>query len=317
MELRSALESPDPYLFKSNFPVHQDGTCNGLQHYAALGGDTQGAKQVNLGATDRPSDVYSYVAAMVQERVKEDAENQVRYAMILDGKITRKVVKQTVMTTVYGVTFIGAREQIEKQLKERKDIPQEECWLAAAYLAKKVIDCIGNLFSGAKDIQNWLNLSARLIAKSIPPARVPAALSPFTPSLGAKDKRARDRTKAEQMTAVVWTTPLGLPIVQPYRKTKRTQLATALQTVYISDPNAPNMVNSTKQASAFPPNFIHSLDATHMMLTALECQVSRQEATQRAPLTPSPLDPGIDIRFGSRFVLDPCLQHRPDVFDHS
>ena len=33
------------------------------------------------------------------------------------------------------------------------------------------------------------------------------------------------------------------------------------------------IVNSVKQASAFPPNFIHSLDATHMMLTALECRV--------------------------------------------
>lgn len=42
------------------------------------------------------------------------------------------------MTTVYGVTFIGAREQIEKQLKDRKDLPEEECWPAAAYLAKKV-----------------------------------------------------------------------------------------------------------------------------------------------------------------------------------
>jgi DNA-directed RNA polymerase len=42
------------------------------------------------------------------------------------------------MTTVYGVTFIGAREQIEKQLKDRKDIPTEECWDASSYLAKKV-----------------------------------------------------------------------------------------------------------------------------------------------------------------------------------
>lgn len=42
------------------------------------------------------------------------------------------------MTTVYGVTFVGAREQIEKQLKDRKDLPEEECWLAASYLAKKV-----------------------------------------------------------------------------------------------------------------------------------------------------------------------------------
>ena len=45
------------------------------------------------------------------------------------------------MTTVYGVTFIGARAQIERQLKDRKDIPEEECWGAAAYLAKKVCVC--------------------------------------------------------------------------------------------------------------------------------------------------------------------------------
>lgn len=41
------------------------------------------------------------------------------------------------------------------------------------------------------------------------------------------------------MTSVIWTTPLGLPIVQPYRTTKRKQIMTALQTVYISDPNSP------------------------------------------------------------------------------
>jgi len=220
--------------------------------------------------------VYSYVAAMVQEKVKEDTAKGIKHAMMLDGKITRKVVKQTVMTTVYGVTFVGARNQIERQLKERGDIPSEECWLAASYLAKKVIGCIGDLFSGAQDIQTWLNLCARLISKSIPPARIPAALSAPVPQRGnSKKTLAQNRTKEEQMTTVVWTTPLGLPIVQPYRQTKRKQIATALQTIYISDPNAPAAVNSMKQASAFPPNFIHSLDATHMMLTALECQVRR------------------------------------------
>lgn len=293
MELRSALESPDPHLFESNFPVHQDGTCNGLQHYAALGGDTQGANQVNLGAAERPSDVYTYVASMVQEKVKADAADRVKHAMMLDGKITRKVVKQTVMTTVYGVTFIGARDQIERQLKERKDIPQEECWLAASYLAKKVMECIGDLFSGAKDIQTWLNLCAKLISKSIPPARIPDALSPPKRTGNSKKPPPLDRIKDEQMTSVVWTTPLGLPIVQPYRKTKRRQVATTLQTVYISDPNAPAMVNAMKQASAFPPNFIHSLDATHMMLTALECQVSRRNAIPRVSLTLSPQTQGL------------------------
>ena len=27
-----------------------------------------------------------------------------------------------------------------------------------------------------------------------------------------------------------------------------------------------------KQKNAFPPNFVHSLDSTHMLLTALHCQ---------------------------------------------
>ena len=44
----------------------------------------------------------------------------------------------------------------------------------------------------------------------------------------------------EQMSTVIWTTPLGLPVVQPYRKVKRKQIMTALQTVYISDPNSPS-----------------------------------------------------------------------------
>ena len=42
------------------------------------------------------------------------------------------------MTTVYGVTFVGARDQIEKRLEERGDVPPEEAWLAASYLAKRV-----------------------------------------------------------------------------------------------------------------------------------------------------------------------------------
>lgn len=42
------------------------------------------------------------------------------------------------MTTVYGVTYVGARDQIEKQLKDRGDIPEEECWATSSYLAKQV-----------------------------------------------------------------------------------------------------------------------------------------------------------------------------------
>jgi len=172
------------------------------------------------------------------------------------------------MTTVYGVTYVGARDQIEKQLKDLGTIPEEDCWLAACYLAHVVLGCIGNLFSGAKAIQNWLNLCARLISKSIPEARIPELMSEYvgiidkqaeapdkikeakedTETAKTKDKSSKRRAnkrrvlpmdllKKEQMASVRWTTPLGLPIVQPYRKTVRKQVMTALQTVYISDPN--------------------------------------------------------------------------------
>ncbi|KAG9007397.1 DNA-directed RNA polymerase [Tulasnella sp. JGI-2019a] len=298
MELRAALESPDPLAFMSNLPVHQDGTCNGLQHYAALGGDAIGAAQVNLDVTEKPSDVYTYVANMVEAEILKDIEKGNTEAKYLTGKVSRKVVKQTVMTTVYGVTMVGARAQIERQLVDRGDIPIANCWSCASYLAKKTLGCIGDLFKGANAIQNWLTQSARVIARSVPPTRVEAFLedkksfaasqaeaaaaeleesAPVKKSKGrggsSKIVKAPD-VKQEQMTSVIWTTVLGLPIVQPYRKVKRRQVFTNLQSIYISDPSKPAEVSPAKQASAFPPNFIHSLDATHMMLSALEMQKS-------------------------------------------
>nr|ASF90204.1 hypothetical protein SPAR04594 [Bartheletia paradoxa] len=273
MELTSALRSPNPFEFESSLPVHQDGTCNGLQHYAALGGDVQGAKQVNLVPSDRPADVYTAVANITIEAVEADAAIGNEYALLLAGKITRKVVKQTVMTTVYGVTFIGARDQIAGQLKE-SGISDEHMFQVAAYLAKKVMKSIGGLFGGAQKIQTWLSTSAKLIAKSIPPERLEQAqtvVESTSKATGASHE-PKLRLSQEQMTSVIWTTPMGLPIVQPYRKAKKKQVATALQTVFISDPNVPSEVNPSKQASAFPPNFVHSLDATHMIMTALDCR---------------------------------------------
>ena len=106
------------------------------------------------------------------------------------------------------------------------------------FIYLQVLACIGNLFSGAKDIQNWLNLCAQLISKSIPNERLPEALSEYQERHKAQ-LLPMDQLKKEQMTSVVWTTPLGLPIVQPYRKARRKQIITSIQTLYIEDPNAP------------------------------------------------------------------------------
>ena len=203
----------------------------------------QGAKQVNLRGGDRPADVYTGVAELVIEQLNRRAEEGDPTAQLLRGKVTRKVVKQTVMTTVYGVTFIGAKNQVMRQLVDRGDTPAEEVWTAASYLAKVIMDCIGDLFSGANMIQDWLTITARMIAKSIPPERVPYAQMKVTrkgskadPEAHTKRPSVTSREGREQMTSVIWTSALGLPVVQPYRRIKKHQITTAVQSVYIRDP---------------------------------------------------------------------------------
>lgn len=60
----------------------------------------------------------------VEEFRARDARSGLKIAQILEGFISRKVVKQTVMTVVYGVTRYGGRLQIEKRLKEIDEFPK-------------------------------------------------------------------------------------------------------------------------------------------------------------------------------------------------
>lgn len=64
----------------------------------------------------------------VEEFRARDAETGLKIAQVLEGFISRKVVKQTVMTVVYGVTRYGGRLQIEKRLKEIDEFPKVLWW---------------------------------------------------------------------------------------------------------------------------------------------------------------------------------------------
>lgn len=226
IEINKVFKSNNPAEFVSHFPVHQDGSCNGLQHYAALGRDFDGARSVNLLPQERPADVYSEVASLVEKKRIKDAENGEESAIILNGYINRKLVKATVMTNVYGVTNYGARLQFEKVLKDQDNFPQEKMKECSNYLASTVFSTIEDLFTCSKEIQDWL------IAISI-----------------AISKRLN--------LPVEWVSPLGLPVVQYYFKDSK---------------NYQIKVDANRQRNGCPPNFIHSLDATHMMLTSLYCE---------------------------------------------
>ena len=93
MEIANAIKSENPSEYISHFPIHQDGSCNGLQHYAALGRDKDGAASVNLHPSEKPQDVYSTVLDLIEEdRKKEEKTNDL--AKLLDGHIKRKVIIQ-------------------------------------------------------------------------------------------------------------------------------------------------------------------------------------------------------------------------------
>jgi DNA-directed RNA polymerase len=275
IELKRALDSPDPTAYVCHLPVHQDGSCNGLQHYAALGGDLIGAQQVNLEPGDRPADVYTGVAEMVKKEINDDAAAGVQIAKDLQGKITRKVVKQPVMTNVYGVTFVGAKAQVKKQLVNLiPGLPfTGEGFTydnASNYIAKKIFKSLSAMFTGAHEIQSWFGLCGARIAVSLSPNQINKIEHELSTAPQSR-KSTSSQKRPDFRTSIIWTTPLKLPVVQPYRKESGKQIRTVLQELTIQSPNNTHKVDKRRQLQGFPPNFIHSLDATHMIMSALKC----------------------------------------------
>ncbi|XP_038987045.1 DNA-directed RNA polymerase 3, chloroplastic isoform X4 [Phoenix dactylifera] len=222
-----------------------DGSCNGLQHYSALGRDSLEAAAVNLVAGEKPADVYSGIAARVMDIMRKDSakdpttDPRALLAKALVDQVDRKLVKQTVMTSVYGVTYVGAREQIKRRLEEKGLITDDRLlFTASCYAAKVTLDALGEMFQAARGIMKWLADCAKVIASENQPVR--------------------------------WTTPLGLPVVQPYKNCERHLIRTSLQVLALQREG--HSVSVKRQKSAFPPNFVHSLDGSHMMLTAISCK---------------------------------------------
>lgn len=59
------------------------------------------------------------------------------------------------------------------------------------------------------------------------------------------------------MRTIEWMTPLALPVIQPYLALAHSGGSSFLKPMVM------------KQINSFPPNYVHSLDSTHLFLTAL------------------------------------------------
>lgn len=118
------------------------------------------------------------------------------------------------------------------------DLIDREVFAAAGYLATLTIEVMGDLFQGARKTKSWLTECARLISRQGHP--------------------------------VAWISPIGIPAVQPYRQRRSRNIITALQSVTVANESDDLPVNKSRQVTAFSPNYVHSLDSSHMILTALE-----------------------------------------------
>lgn len=248
MELADVWSSGDEEGFLSCLPIHLDGSCNGLQHYAALGRDEMGAKAVNLTPSERPQDVYMIVLELVVKKVHKDAEktdniDRQEHArrLIEFGLLKRKVVKQTIMTICYGVTSVGAKLQVQGQLEDLvgERLEPQEIKLMAGYLSQLVLKSIDEVFERAMLIKRWFDKVSSIMNKHEVP--------------------------------VMWISPVGLACHQPYRRPKSVTVKTKRQTVMLRTKESP-AIDKARQRMGFPPNYVHSLDSAHMMMVAEGCQ---------------------------------------------
>jgi DNA-directed RNA polymerase len=259
----------DPSGFVTGLPSHQDGTCSGLQHFSAILRDEIGGTAVNLVPQDTPNDIYARVADEVNCLLREDSTkgtpdsvdektNKIVYGTRtcaqtwLSFGVTRKVTKRPTMTLAYGAREFGYREQImtdtiEPAMREQGDacvFNDHNKWRMSGYMAKIIWRSVSKVVIKACEGMKWLQLCAQIVAKEGKP--------------------------------VTWVTPLGLPVQQEYLvdNCEIVQMTVANKRIRVYSHSVTGDIDKHKQANGIAPNFIHSMDASHLMLTVNACALA-------------------------------------------
>ncbi|QWK78588.1 DNA-directed RNA polymerase [Ochrobactrum sp. BTU1] len=239
--------------FVSHLPVALDGSCNGLQHFSAMLRDPVGGAAVNLIPSDRPQDIYKQVADVVLGKLKvfangedEDSEEAAQksrwaYAWRHFG-IDRKVTKRPVMVLPYGGTARSCLKYVDEAVREKiaggkEHNLGEELGQAVAWLSSLVWSSIGDVVVAAREAMDWLQGAARVAAKENKP--------------------------------LSWVTPSGFIVYQAIFNTRlhRVKTKVAGDLLYFGDLQETSKINPNKQATSLSPNYVHSMDASAMMLT--------------------------------------------------
>ncbi len=254
MELSAAIAAGPEYV--THLPVSWDGTCSGLQHLCAMIRSEEGAL-VNLTPSDIPQDIYQKVADAVKANVALDAEThpdeEVRAmaTLCLASKIDRSLVKRNVMTFAYGSKQYGMRKQLRTDLmvplhndvvqgkRDKHPYGEDDGFKASDYLARHTYNAIVNTIEKPAQVMAFLQQIARALAHEGKP--------------------------------VDWVNPAGVPVSNRYH-----EVLTECLRLWMHDRSVMRVkvavgykkeIDKVRSANGIAPNFVHSCDSAHLMLT--------------------------------------------------
>lgn len=226
----------DGEAFVSHLPISLDGSCNGLQHYSAMLRDSVGGAATNLIPADTPQDIYQAVADVCIKKLQAMDDPMAR--KWLEFGITRKLAKKPVMTLPYGSTKRTCTSSILACILEQdRTFFGNRPFMAALFLSNILWDSIGDVVIAARAGMDWLKKAATTIAKT--------------------------------NKAIIWHTPMDFPV---YQKSCQFDTIVVKQTIYnkmyqINFGRMNEVIDKNKMRNGIAPNFVHSMDASHMMLT--------------------------------------------------
>lgn len=245
-----------------SLPVSFDGSCSGLQHMAGAMLAEEG-RFVNLTDNEAPQDIYAIVAKVARRMVEEDAggqdEKKRGFAQLFlsykDGKgIDRKLLKRSTMTFCYSSEANGMGDQFFEDLMAP---------LQADAVRNKTPHHFGTVKEQAAAARYMGRVAYAAITEVV---RKPAEAMDFLKALAG--------VMAHEGKPVSWVTPAGIPCVNRYHESKTKTLELwlhneRLQLTVATGKEAPLLKRKCQQSIA--PNWVHSLDAAHLLLTAGAC----------------------------------------------
>lgn len=250
--------------FVSYIPVSMDGSCSGIQHYSAMLRDSIGGTAVNLVPDTKPHDIYNDVAKVVKVKLEsltcetenEDSKVAAGWLTIQDG-ITRDLCKKPVMTLPYGSTLIRCLDTTGQYLIKLQSEENKKA-KAQGRKARRVHTFVKNPKDGIT-CHKAETVGSKVIWDSIGDVVV-AARS------GMKFIQEIARDVAKTNNYLEWITPTGFIVEQRLMDYTSRRVKTQLMgNTFMTLKEDTNTYNIRKMKSASAPNFVHSMDASHLV----------------------------------------------------